>query len=135
MSIDPIHRLRRLPTFGEVYTEALLKRIEEQNGAIYLAQQGQSIVGCIAGVMEEQSTEDLLGEIPDKFGRILELVVKEERRDQGIGSMLIKKMEDYFRLKACDSVRVEVFVPNTGAREFYARERYCDRVVDMVKKL
>jgi len=135
VNIDPIRRLRRLPAFGEAYTEALFKRIGEQNGAIYLAQQDQGILGCIAGVIEDQSAEDLLGTIPSKSGRILELVVKEERRGQGIGSMLIKRMEDYFRLKGCDSIRVEVNVPNTDAREFYAREQYSDRVIDMLKRL
>jgi ribosomal protein S18 acetylase RimI-like enzyme len=76
-----------------------------------------------------------MGTIPSKSGRILELVVKEACRGQGIGSMLIRRMEDYFRLKGCDIVRVEVFVPNTHAREFYAREQYSNRVIDMVKKL
>ena len=100
-----------------------------------MAQQDQDIVGCIAGIIEEQSTEDLLGTIPSKSAPILELIIKNEHRDQGIGSMLIKRMEDYFRIKGCDFVRVKVFVHNTDAREFYARQQYSDRVIDMVKKL
>ena len=135
VSIDPVRHLKRLPAFGQTYTDALLKRIGEQDGIIYLAQQDQEILGCIAGVIEDQRVEDLLGTIPTKSGRILELVAKEERRGQGIGSMLIKRMHDYFRLKGCDIVRVEVFVPNTDAREFYAREQYSDRVIDMIKEL
>jgi ribosomal protein S18 acetylase RimI-like enzyme len=135
VNIDPVRCLRRLPAFGQTYTDALLKRIGEQDGIIYLAQQDQESLGCIAGLIEDQRVEDLLGTIPSKSGRILELVVKEECRGQGIGSMLIKRMEDYFRLKGCDIARVEVFVPNTHAREFYAREQYSNRVIDMVKKL
>jgi len=30
---------------------------------------------------------------------------------------------------------MELFIPNTDAREFYAREQYSDRVIDMVKSL
>jgi ribosomal protein S18 acetylase RimI-like enzyme len=135
VNIDPIRRLRRLSGFGEAYTEALLKKVIEQHGVIYLAQQGQAILACIAGFIEDQPAEDLLGSTPSKSGRIAELVVKEEFRNQGIGSILVKRMEDYFRLNSCDIVRVEVFAPNTDARDFYSSEQYSDRVIDMVKKL
>ena len=59
---------------------------------------------CIAGVIEVQSAEDMLGTIPSTSGRILELVIKKQHQGQGIGSMLVKRMEDYFPLKGRDSV-------------------------------
>jgi len=135
VNIDPLRRLRRLPGWGQAYTEALLRRIGDSSGVVYLAKQGQDALGCVAGIMEDQRVDDLLGMIPSKAGRILELVVREAYRGQGIGSVLIEKIENYFRLNGCDIVRVEVFGPNTDAREFYTRALYTDRTIDMVKRL
>jgi ribosomal protein S18 acetylase RimI-like enzyme len=133
--IDPLHRLRRLPEYGELYTEALFKKISGQAGVIYVAKQGQEILGCIAGNIEEPTKEEHAGTAGSRSGRVLELVVQEDCRGKGIGALLMKKMEDYFRLKGCDIVRVEVFVPNTTAHSFYHRMQYDDRVYDMVKQL
>jgi ribosomal protein S18 acetylase RimI-like enzyme len=135
VDIDPLGRLWRSPGSGEVNTEALMKRIKRQHGAVYLAWSEQSAVGFIAGVIEDQTSDDLLSEIPSRSGRILELVIREEYRRCGIGTKLIKQMEDFFKENGCDIVRVEVFVPNTSARAFYKYEQYHDRVIDMVKPL
>lgn len=134
-AIDPLHRLRRFPEYGQLYTEAVLKKINDHSGVIYLAKQTREILGCIVGIIEEQSKEERAGTIQSRSGRILELIVREDCRGKGIGAMLMKKMEDCFRSKGCDIVRVEVFVPNTSAHEFYQRLHYHDRVYDMVKQL
>ena len=133
--IDPLSRLRRLPGFGEADIEALIKRINRQPGAAYIAWSKQKAVGFIAGIIDDQTSGDLLSEIPSRSGRILELVVREESRRFGIGTLLIRKIEDFFIENRCDIVRVEVFEPNTAAREFYKHEEYHDRVIDMVKPL
>ena len=133
--IDPLHRMHRLPEYGELYTEALLKKISDHSGVIYLAKQGQEALGCIAGNIEEFNEEQRSGTKGSRTGRILELVVQEDCRGKGIGALLMKKMEGYFQLKGCDIVRVEVFLPNITAHDFYDRLQYHDRVVDMVKQL
>ena len=135
IDIDPHHRLRRLPTYGEVYTKSLLKKVREASGIIYLAKEGKDVVGCIAGVVEIQREEEVVGEYHSVTGRILELVIKEKYRGQGIGLKLMEKMEAYFRINGCDIVRVECFVPNTGAYTFYTQLHYHDRMIDMVKQL
>ena len=135
VDIDPLRRLRRLPAYGEVYTKSLLTKVREAGGVIYLAKEGKETVGCIAGVMEVQHEEDIAGEYPSVTGRILELVVKEKYRGQGIGQQLMEKMETYFRINGCDIVRVKCFVPNTAARAFYKKLRYHERMIDMVKQL
>jgi hypothetical protein len=47
----------------------------------------------------------------------------------------MEKLENYFRVKGCDIVRVECFVPNVGAYAFYTKLQYHDRMIDMVKRL
>jgi ribosomal protein S18 acetylase RimI-like enzyme len=135
VNIDPLQRLRRLPSYGEVYVDSLLRKINKSNGKIFLAKQDQGFLGCIAGIIEEQNDEDKVGTIPSRAGRILELVVQESHRGHGIGSKLIEKMEEYFQANKCDVVRVEVFVPNTLAHRFYNTLQYGDRSFDMLKSL
>jgi len=134
-AMDPLHRNRRLPEYGELYTKALLKKVKDGSGIIYLAKQEEEVLGGIAGNIEEQSEYERAGTVRSRSGRILVLVVLEKYRGQGIGLKLMKKLEDYFRLNGCDIVRVEVFVPNASAHEFYSRLQYSDRVHDMIKQL
>jgi ribosomal protein S18 acetylase RimI-like enzyme len=134
-TIDPLHRLRRLPEFGRLYTEALLKKINDQSGVIYLATKGREAIGSIAGVIEEQDEVKSAGTIPSKSGRILELIIREDCRGEGIGKMLMQKLEHYFRSRDCDIVRVEVFAPNTNAYSFYTGLGYYNRTTDMVKTI
>jgi ribosomal protein S18 acetylase RimI-like enzyme len=134
-AIDPLRRHRRLPEYGELYTEALLEKIKDHSGIIYIAKREQQILGCIAGNIEEQTKYERAGTIVSRSGRILELVVLEKCRGQGIGLKLMEQMENYFKLNGCDIVRVEVFVPNVSAHKFYTRLQYSDRVHDMVKQL
>ncbi len=135
ISIDPLKRMRRLPGYGENYTGQLLTKIRNNDGIIYLAEIGNNVVGCIAGVIEEQAKVDQFGYVPFKDGRVLELIVDENYRGQKIGAMLMGAMEAYFKKKDCDAVRVEVFKPNVNALQFYKKRNYTERVIDLIKQL
>lgn len=135
VGIDPLHRMHRLPEYGKMYTRGLLQRISKSAGIIYLAKQGEEALGCITGNIEEFNAEQRTGTSGVRTGHVLELVVREDYRGKGIGKMLMQKMEDYFKSQGCDIVRIEVFVPNASARNFYDRLHYHDRVVDVVKLL
>lgn len=135
IEIDPLKRLIRLPTYGKKYTQNLIKKILKQDGLIILAYDEKKIIGCIAGTIEVQSKDNLLECIPTKSGRVLELFVLESYRGHQIGKRLMEKMEEYFKKKNCDIIRIEVFKPNTNTHNFYQRLNYQDRVIDMVKSL
>jgi ribosomal protein S18 acetylase RimI-like enzyme len=135
VKIDPLARLRRTPDFSPQYAKNVLDKIAEYNGVIFLAYDGGKIAGCIAGIMEKQSKKNLSECVPTKAGRIVELFVADTYRSQGIGKILMSKMEDYMRKKKCDVIRVEVFKPNEAAHNFYKKMDYNDRVIDMIKLL
>ncbi len=97
VSIDPLKLNRRLPNYAPIYTQHLIERVTKNNGIIYLAQQQQKILGCIAGIVEVQSEEELLGCVKLKTGRILELVVAKTSRGQRIGQELMQQTESYFK--------------------------------------
>jgi GNAT superfamily N-acetyltransferase len=135
ISIDPLKRLRRLPTYGTYYANNILKKVKKMHGLILLAYNQEKIVGCIVGIIEEQNKYDLLEYIPTKGGRILDLFVADTYRNLGIGNKLMQQMEDYFKQNECDIIRVDVFEPNKFAHSFYLKHKYSDRVIDMVKSL
>lgn len=135
VQIDPLKRLRKGPHFSPSYAASILEKVEKYDGAIFLAYDGEAMVGCIAGILEKQSDKNLLECIPTKAGRIAELFVLDAYRNLGIGKQLMEKMESYMRKKKCDVIRVEVFEPNKAAHHFYKNLDYQDRVMDMIKLL
>lgn len=135
-SIDPFHRQKTGSDFDvKAYMKKTLERVEDECGAIFVAESDGKIVGCIIGCIPEPSEEDLLESHPVKEGMILELIVAEESRRSGLGSELMNAMETYFKKSGCIFVRVACFAPNVDAHRFYKKCGYGDRNIDMLKKL
>jgi len=135
VDLDPLKQLQVSPGFGKVYTNNLINKVDENYGRVILVYDQDKIIGCIAGIIQTQTEDNLVGYIPSTVGRIIELFVSEEYRGFDIGKKLMEKMEDYFKEKKCDTSRVEVFVPNVGAHGFYQKSGYNDRLTDMIKLL
>ena len=135
VAVDTMKRQRRAPEFGEYFTQKMIENDKKNDGIVYVAEQEGRIVGFIAGIMPKPSKEDLLECIPGKGGRIIELFVSEQYRNQKVGTVLMEKMEVYFRKAGCDVIKVEVFAPNIHAYQFYQRLGYQDRSFDLIKKL
>ena len=133
VQIDPLKRLRRLPEYGEIYTDNLLKKVNEHQGVIYIAEFENIPVGMIAGMIEDSAKNEEINCIPSKPARILELIVSEKYRGQNIGSILMQSIEQYFKKHGCDIIRIEVFAPNKNTHNFYQKLNYQDRAIDMVK--
>jgi len=134
-AIDELKRTRLMPQYGEYFTQKLLENIHRNKGLIYVAEHEGRIVGFIGGIILRQSKADLLECIPSRDGRIIELFVDAQYRGQNIGTMLMEKMEDYFRKAECDLIKVEVFAPNVDAYRFYRKLGYSDRMFDLIKEL
>ena len=135
VAVDQMKFTRRMPEYGEVFTKRLLSNVAKNNGVIYVSEHEDRIIGFIAGIVYSRPSKELLEAVPLKSGRILELFVDPYYRGKQIGTMLAEKMEEYFRQKHCDVSRVEVFEPNTMAHHFYKKLGYCDRIIDMMKKM
>jgi len=135
-ALDPYHRQKSGDDFdAEEYVEKTLKRVQEKHGAIFVAETDNEIAGCIIGCIPEPSDSDLLESYPVKEGSILELIVSEKSRGSGLGSELMKVMEEYFLKFGCKFSRVACFAPNVDAHIFYEKYGYGDRNIDMLKKL
>ena len=135
VSIDDLKRLRRMPQYGESYTERTLQDVAKNNGVIYLAESEGRVVGLVVGIIHEQTKEELLELIPYKRGVVVELIVRKECREKGIGRLLMEKIEDYFKQKGCTAAMLEVFFPNKNALRLYGKLGYIERNVWMTKNL
>ena len=135
-SLDHLHRQKSGNDFdAENYVARMLQKVSDNEGEIFIAETDKEVVGCIVGYIPRPSKEDLLESYPAKEGVILELIVSEQMRGSGIGSELMKAMEEYFREKGCVFVRVTCFAPNIDAHTFYQKHGYGERSIDMLKKL
>ena len=63
-----------------------------------------------------------------------ELVVSKSSRANGVGSVLLKAMEDYLKSVGCEDILLVVFAYNNKALDFYKNHGYHMRMIDMIKK-
>ncbi len=131
--IDPLKRQRRLPQYGKKYVQNILKKVEENEGKIYIAKDWEKVLWIIVGTIEHTTKIEELECFPSKTWRVDELVVREGYRGKDIGTQLIHTLEWYFKEKKCNIIRIYVFEPNIWAKSFYQKHWYHPRVIDMVK--
>ena len=134
IDLDPIKRLRRAPTYGEVFFESSYKQVIEGNGKIFITSDSGTDVGFVSGFIEKQSEKNLLELIPTKLGIVADLLVIENHRKQGVGEALLEYMENYLQAQGCDSLWVNVVAFNP-ALDFYKNKGYIEREVGMIKQV
>ncbi len=132
---DPLRRQTISEKYGEVYTEKLLKAVQEKDGKIYFAEQDQNILGFIAGTVQPEQEGGTLEVVPSHPAWIRELYVDESARGKGVGTLLMETLENYFKSKGCDVVLVGVFAPNGDTHSFYESKGYIDRDITMLKQI
>lgn len=134
-ALDPLDRLRRLPGYGEKYTEKILDGVKKNQGHIFVAEDEGKVVGFITGIIKKQDDEGLLDTIPTLAGEIYELYVSSDYRGENIGTQLMNKLEEYFKRKKCTLLEVGVFAPNVRTLGFYKNKGYQERMHYLIKKV
>ncbi len=126
-SLAEPERKSRSPEFGKQFTPVLLKMIEEHTGKIFVAKDNLMIVGFVAGFIEQQSALDTIANGERKSGILKEIFVRESYRDQNIASDLLDKIENYFKEKNCNEIKVEVDDVNKDVESFYQKRGYKEK--------
>lgn len=135
VSLDPLRGLRRLPGYGEYYLQKTLDDVAEHDGVFYVATDLDVVIGFVTGIVMKPTQGDLLGLVPSIRGRITELFIRQSYRGQGIGTRLMQDVEKYLLQRGCNVIRVEVFVPNQDAHQFYKNLGYQDMDIDLIKQV
>ena len=123
---------------GEYYEKMAVIDLEEvtkNNGKCFLAIYEEKVIGLIMGCIFSYGEYDYLDYKCPKRGTITELVVSKDIRSKGVGNLLIKKLEDYFKNNNCEYVILDVFAYNDVALNFYKKHGYHSRMITEIKKL
>lgn len=129
-NLDQIH-----PDYRDKMALLDLKRVNDNNGKCYLAIEDDTVIGLIMGCIFPYEEYDYLDYKCPKRGEITELIVTKKVRNNGVGKILINKMEEYFKEKDCEYVIVDVFAYNEYGIKFYNSNSYHDRMRTMIKKI
>lgn len=135
IDIDDWHTQILLPQYREEMFKIDKNKVDKQNGKIYLYVEKNVVKGLIIGIVEEKDEIDKLTNDCAKTASILELVVKSSIRGQGIGNILLEKMEEYFKSINCKRINIEVFGPNKKGLNFYEKNNYIVRDMIVSKKI
>jgi GNAT superfamily N-acetyltransferase len=127
--MDPYNELA-----GSVREEARSYRrglLEDEDTVTYLAEHDASLVGYTVGAY---------GESPPVFTRgpatkVEELYVRPERREEGIGSELLDRLEGWARARGCERLSLSVNARNDAAIETYSARGFSVRRHTMDREL
>lgn len=111
-----------------------LNEVKDNNGKCFIAIEDNKAVGLIMGCIFPYDEYDYLDYKCPKRGEITELIVSKRSRIKGIGTLLMNKMEDYFKSVGCEYIFVDVFAYNKNAINFYDKKGYHSRMFTKIKK-
>ena len=135
IDIDDWHTQVMLPEYREGNFQMDMRKVNNQEGKIFLAIENDLIVGLIMGIVEEKDEIDKLTNDCAKTGSVIELIVKNNIRGNGIGKRLLEKIEEYFKNINCKRVNIEVFGPNKKGLNFYEKNDYIIRDMIVSKRI
>ena len=135
VDIDNWHTQILKPEYRENMFKLDMEKVRKQNGKIYLYIEDNVAIGIIIGIIEEKDEIDKLTNDCAKTGSILELVVKDDIRGNGIGKLLLGKIEQFFKYVDCKRINIEVFGPNKKGLNFYEKNGYITRDIIVSKKI
>ena len=117
--------------YRKLYFEKVLNDVKNYKGKIFLYEDDNKIVGLVVGIVNNDEIETYDFKAP-KRGRITELVISKNVRSKGIGTVLLKYMEDYLKSIGCKDILIGVFAYNDNAVKFYRKNGYHVRMIDMI---
>ena len=128
--LDQLH-----PEYRDKMALLDLQELKENNGKCYLAVKDDKAIGLIMGTIIKYGEHDYLDYKCPKEGEITELIVTSKIRSNGVGQLLMNKMETYFKSVGCQYILVDVFAYNKNGIKFYDKQGYHPRMHTGIKKI
>ena len=121
--------------YREKYFEFVLNDCKGNQGKTFVAIDRNKVVGFVSGFVQEYDERDRLDYSCPKKGIVAELIVDKNCRANGIGTELLKYIENYFKSIDCEFVQIDVFAYNEIGKKFYNKKDYHARMETMIKKI
>lgn len=129
-NLDCVH-----PEYIEKMAVLDLEEVKNNNGKCYIAVCNNKVMGLIMGTIIKFDEYDYLDYKCPKCGEVTELVVSKKVRSSGIGTLLMNKIEEYFKSIGCEYISIEVFAYNKMGINFYEKHGYHTRGLIDIKKI
>ena len=114
---------RRLdPQVAEEFLPVILKRVAENCGRIFVAEEDGAAIGWAVFTVREN--EPYVVEAERLHGYIAELFVHEFARSKGVGRALIAACEEEARRQDLHQIMIGVLTKSTRTAEIYAKAGY-----------
>jgi ribosomal protein S18 acetylase RimI-like enzyme len=115
--------------FAAWYLSHIFDNVRTQQGVALVAEHENTLCGFAAGYAEEEL------ERREEFFYISELVVTADLRGHGIGSSLIRAIEEFARSKGFKSIRIGVLAASVQVYDLYKRLGFQDYAIELIKVL
>ncbi|MBN2422992.1 GNAT family N-acetyltransferase [Candidatus Woesearchaeota archaeon] len=115
----------------ELYKDFITKHINSEEGAIFLAEKENIILGYTLVYIKENIP---VFEI-EKTGYFSDLYVKKEYRRQGISTKLKEKALEWFKKKGMEYASIALYPDNPLAHSIYKKWGFFDYHVEMRKRI
>ena len=135
LSIDKDNLDQLHPEYRNKMAILDLEEVKDNNGKCYLAIENAKALGVIMGYERKYDEYDYLDYKCPKCGEISELIVSQKVRSKGIGSLLMNKMEEYFKNIGCEYITIDVFAYNKTGINFYKKQGYHTRGLIDIKRI
>ena len=135
LSIDKDNLDQLHPEYRDKMAILDLEEVKDNNGICYLAIDNDVVVGLIMGCLRSYDEYDYLDYKCPKCGEVTELVVSKKVRSSGIGTLLMNKIEEYFKSIGCEYISIDVFAYNKIGINFYEKHGYHTRGLIDIKKI
>lgn len=132
---DPLKRIKFSTGYGERALKHMLTEVGDHSGVFYLAMDNETVVGFAAGIIEELPEFDQLGVVATKSGRLIGLYIDASYRGQGIGTALVRRVEEYFKTQGCGVMKTSAFAHNAPVRNLYQKIGFEEREIELIKSL
>lgn len=125
--LDALHR-DNLPNLfqkpsGPVREQAYyLELIADENVGLFVAEAGEKLVGFVNAIVKDTPAIPVF--VPRCYAVVDGIVVKSGFQNQGIGSMLMDKVQEWAIAKGATSIELNVYEFNQTAIFFYERLGY-----------
>lgn len=120
--------------YAKRYFDKTMEEINKYGGKMLLYIEHEKLIGLVVGIINNDERDDYDFKVP-KRGRITELVVSKLSRSNGIGSILIKAMEEHLKYVGCKNILLGVFGYDRHAINFYEKNGYHTRQLEMSKEV
>lgn len=119
---------------GDGYMASLVDEISHKDGACFVANVKDNQAGLICGWVEQADTPAMDQDEKD-YGYISDVIVSEDYRHQGVFQKMLGHMEQFFKNRNIQHIRLHVLAGNHRMTECVSKNGYAPYYTSFEKKI